>query len=89
MAKMADLAALVDAALSGGALPGEDEGFGAEQRAEAAHFVARAMQSRPAGTPVTVLEPMTDVSGQRMHRLAVINDDMPFLVDSVAQALAG
>ena len=91
--KTADLAALMDAALTGGALPGEDEGFGADERADAAHFVARAMERRPfetkgAGAPAMLLEPMVDVTGQRMHRLAIINDDMPFLVDSVAQALA-
>ena len=86
--KTADLAVLMDAALTGGALPGEDEGFGADQRSDAARFVASAMQRRDTAAPAMLLEPMTDISGQRMHRLAIINDDMPFLVDSVAQALA-
>ncbi len=88
MAKTADLAALMGAALAEGALPGEDEGFGATERTEAARFVARAMEHRDAGASALLLEPMTDAATGRMHRLAIINDDMPFLVDSVAQALA-
>ena len=78
----------IGAALIEGALPGETDGFGAEACASAAAFVAGAAARRRPGEPAIALETMAGEGVQRRMRLAVINDDMPFLVDSVAAALA-
>lgn len=65
-----------------GALPGEIAGFDGEALEAAARFVAAAAARRKPGQPALRLE---SVAGpKRFMRLAVINDDMPFLVDSVA-----
>lgn len=76
------------AALREGTLPGESEGFDEAALTEAARFLAEASQIRPAGEPIIALETMTGRNGRRLMRLAIINDDMPFLVDSVAAALS-
>ncbi|PXA93419.1 glutamate dehydrogenase [Nostoc sp. 3335mG] len=75
-----------EARLLDGALPGELEGFGEEERKAAAAFVAEAAAERPPGTAKVVLESYEDE--RRRMRLTVINDDMPFLVDSISGALA-
>ena len=69
-------------ALVKGALPGELDDFDEEARAEAAAFVAEAAAHREAGKPSIRLESVGH--GRRFMRLALVNDDMPFLVDSVA-----
>ncbi|SOB78897.1 glutamate dehydrogenase (NAD) [Sphingomonas guangdongensis] len=79
------LSEALDARLIEGALPGEIEGLSTEQRAAAARFVAEAALSRLPGTPAVRLEAL---EGERRLRLAVINDDMPFLVDSIAATIA-
>jgi glutamate dehydrogenase len=77
-----------DARLIEGALPGELEGFAPADRAAAAVFVAEAAARRLPGTPVIVLEALPGDAHTRRMRLAVINDDMPFLVDSIAATIA-
>jgi glutamate dehydrogenase len=74
--------------LTKGALPGELQGFGKAERAEAASFVATAAYNRPPGTPTMVLEPIAANDPRRRMRVAIVNDDMPFLVDSVAATIA-
>jgi len=76
------------AALLSGALPGETDGMDAEAREAAAIFLADVAAEREAGRPAITAESITDAEGARRTRLAVINDDMPFLVDSIA-ALIG
>ena len=44
--------------LTKGALPGELQGFGKAERAEAATFVATAAYNRPPGAPTMVIEPI-------------------------------
>ncbi len=78
------LVASVQSALRDAALPGEEHGFDDEARLEAARVVARAAQSRKPGTASIILEPMAAAGRRRRMRLVVINDDMPFLVDSTA-----
>ena len=73
--------------LVGGALPGEIAGFDEAEAAEAARFVAAAAEHRLPGEPVVRLESVGGRIGRRRMRLAVINDDMPFLVDSVTAAI--
>src|SRR5690606_8201961 len=74
--------AFADALLSG-ALPGETDGLDARGRGAAAAFIAGAARTRPPGQPGIAIESITRDDGLRRTRLAVINDDMPFLVDSV------
>ncbi|PCG14549.1 MAG: glutamate dehydrogenase [Sphingomonas sp.] len=69
------------------ALPGELIGFGADQQAEAAEFLAQTAAERAPGTPAIALEALPGDGTRRRMRLAIVNDDMPFLVDSVAAAI--
>ncbi|MBA2920217.1 glutamate dehydrogenase [Sphingomonas sp. MAH-20] len=72
----------ISKALVKGALPGELDGFDGDAVAEAARFMAEAAAQRAPGTPSVRLESVGH--GRRYMRLAIVNDDMPFLVDSVA-----
>jgi glutamate dehydrogenase len=65
-------------------LPGEAELSG-ERLTQAADFLLEAALLRPEHAPAVVLR---SAPGGRFVRIAVINDDMPFLVDSVAAAIA-
>ena len=71
-------------ALTDAALHGEEHGFMGDVRDDAAEFVANAVLNRKAGKPSITIETLPPSSGHRTMRLAVINDDMPFLVDSIA-----
>ncbi|WEJ99448.1 MAG: NAD-glutamate dehydrogenase [Candidatus Sphingomonas phytovorans] len=73
--------------LTKGALPGELQGFGKAERADAAAFVAATAETRPPGKPVLALEPIAGSEPRRTMRLAIVNDDMPFLVDSIAATI--
>ncbi|MFN3818047.1 NAD-glutamate dehydrogenase [Blastomonas sp.] len=78
---------LADAFLKG-ALPGENEGFDDAACSEAADFALRAMARRPSPDTVLAIESIPGQAGHRHMRLAIINDDMPFLVDSIAAAIS-
>src|SRR3546814_8858775 len=78
----------VTSALRHGALPGENGGFNEEACEDAARFLAGAIRIRAIGEPIIALETLKGVGNRRLMRLAVINDDMPFLVDSVAAPLS-
>src|SRR5215217_198395 len=69
-------------------LPHEAGGMDAPRLADAAAFTLDAMAQRQQGEPAVALESIGGSAGQRFLRLAVINDDMPFLVDSIAAAVA-
>ena len=75
-------------ALRRGALPGELEGFSDEEARAAAEFIAACASPRPAGTAIVRLESVGTQLGHRRMRIAIVNDDMPFLVDSVAASIA-
>ena len=75
-------------ALLNGALPGEIAGFSAEDRDNAAGFIALVARRRPPGIALIRLESSGGAVGQRRMRLCIVNDDMPFLVDSVAATIA-
>ena len=79
----------ISAALLVGALPGETEGLTAAERAEAAAFIAAAAAAREPGKLVMKLQSVGGDAGRREMRLVIVNDDMPFLVDSVAAVIAG
>ena len=71
-------------ALVAGSLPGDLDGFGPARRTAAAEFVLEAMRTRRAGLPSIAIDTITETDGRRRMRLAVINANMPFLVDSIA-----
>ncbi len=75
-------------ALTTNALPGETEGFDRQQQRETAEFIAAAAAVRPARTTAIDIESTGGEAGRRRMRLVAINEDMPFLVDSVASAVA-
>ena len=70
-----------------GSLPGELEGLLHEDIREAAAFLGQVAATRIVGTPAIALEPISNDTTERRMRLGVINDDMPFLVDSIAAAI--
>lgn len=76
------------AAFAETALPGENEGFDAKAAEDAARFTIEAGLHRRLGTTAIVLDSFTDARGRLMMRIALNNDDMPFLVDSVSSAVA-
>jgi glutamate dehydrogenase len=81
---IASLSDALAARLTKGALPGELQGFGKAERIEAARFLAATGARRAANTAVVAIEAMSGTDPHRRMRLAIINDDMPFLVDSIA-----
>ncbi|MEQ1687202.1 MAG: NAD-glutamate dehydrogenase domain-containing protein [Sphingopyxis sp.] len=76
------------AALSDSALPDEADADDHAAWAEAAAFMADVAMVREPGSPAIKLETQSGAAGERRMRLSLINDDMPFLVDSVAAAVA-
>ncbi|MDO6413070.1 NAD-glutamate dehydrogenase [Sphingomonas sp. BIUV-7] len=78
----------IAASLTDGALPGETDGFEGPARTEAASFVATAAIERRPGQASLRIESIGGEGVRRRMRIAIVNDDMPFLVDSVAGALA-
>jgi glutamate dehydrogenase len=82
------LVEFIRAALTTNALPGETEGLDREQLREAAEFIASATAVRPPRTTAIKIESTGGEAGRRRMRLVTINEDMPFLVDSVAGAIA-
>ena len=70
-----------------GALPGKVADFTDKEQQEAAAFVALCAQRRPRGLALVRLESMGGQLGQRRMRIGIVNDDMPFLVDSIAMAI--
>ena len=82
-----EAAAAIGMALVAGALPGETDNFDEAARADAAAFLATTAANRTPGQPAIALESTGGDSVHRRMRLAIVNDDMPFLVDSVAAAL--
>jgi glutamate dehydrogenase len=79
----------LEQALVGNALAGEIDGFSREDCEEAARFVAEVAHKRRKGQVSIRLESTGGEAGRRRMRLGIINDDMPFLVDSVANAIGG
>lgn len=82
------VAAAYLAALAGSALPGEGDDMDKAALTDASQFAARAALDRDAEAPSLLLEPIAADGTDRRMRLAIINDDMPFLVDSTSQAVA-
>ncbi|HEY7005187.1 MAG TPA: NAD-glutamate dehydrogenase domain-containing protein, partial [Sphingomicrobium sp.] len=75
-------------ALTGNALPGETQGLSRDGERDAAEFVADVAATRRRGELALRIQSTGGEAGRRRMRIAIINDDMPFLVDSVANAIA-
>jgi len=75
-------------ALIAGALRAEVADLDRAECADVARFLVESAERRMPGTPIVRLESIGGAIGHRRMRLAAINDDMPFLVDSVAAAVA-
>src|SRR3990170_5645457 len=75
-------------ALTNDALPGETANFGTVEQHNAAEFIADVALVRKPGEIAIRVQSTGGEAGKRRMRLAVVNDDMPFLVDSVAAAVA-
>ena len=81
------LRSLLGARLAQAVLPG-DAPLGAEALDSAAAFLLAAAARRNPGEPVIIIESVAGAVTDRFMRIAVINDDMPFLVDSIATTIA-
>ncbi|KRB86578.1 glutamate dehydrogenase [Sphingomonas sp. Root710] len=76
-------------ALTTGALPGETDDLSGERLDAAAAFLAQTARRRLPGAAAIAIQSIAGNSGgRRLMRIAVVNDDMPFLVDSVSATLA-
>jgi glutamate dehydrogenase len=75
-------------ALTGNALPGETKGMSREAEREAAEFLADVASKRKRGELALRIQSTGGEAGHRRMRIGIVNDDMPFLVDSVANAVA-
>jgi glutamate dehydrogenase len=75
-------------ALTGNALPGETQGFSREAERDAAEFLADVAVKRKRGELALRIQSIGGGAGNRRMRIGIVNDDMPFLVDSVANAVA-
>ena len=73
--------------LRGAVLPG-DAAFMPEGLAQAARFVLATAALRTNSEPAIAIESVSGGASERFMRIAVINDDMPFLVDSIASTIA-
>jgi len=75
-------------ALTTNALPGETQGLSREAERDAAEFLASVAAQRKRGELALEIESTGGEAGKRRMRIGIVNDDMPFLVDSVANAVA-
>ena len=75
-------------ALTGHALPGETHGLTREAERDAAEFLAQVASRRKPGEVEIAVQSTGGKAGHRRMRIGIVNDDMPFLVDSVANAIA-
>ena len=73
--------------LAAAVLPG-DNPFPAEGLNAASAFLLTTAGERRPGVPAIGIDSVPGSAGERMTRIAVINDDMPFLVDSIAAAVS-
>jgi glutamate dehydrogenase len=83
------LVELIRKALTKNALPGETHGLDKDSEREAAQFLASIAAKRKRGELGLEIESTGGEAGNRRMRIGIVNDDMPFLVDSVANAIAG
>ncbi|MGB3722504.1 MAG: NAD-glutamate dehydrogenase [Pacificimonas sp.] len=76
-------------ALFAGALPGEADDLDPKAAKRIAAFVKTTLTARTADTAYITIESIEPEPGHRRTGIVISNDDMPFLVDSVTNALTG
>ncbi len=76
------------AAMTLRALPGEGDTLDETERSDGAAFLLATAMDRAPGQPNIAIESFSTTEGKLAMRIAIVNDDMPFLVDSTAAALA-
>ena len=86
MSSKSTLVQAIAARLSDALLPG-DQPFTKPALASAAEFMLSAAAQRSSGEPVIALETVAGSAIERFMRIGIINDDMPFLVDSIATTI--
>jgi glutamate dehydrogenase len=74
-------------ALTAGLLPGEPP-FTPQGLSDAAAFLLETAARRDSGEAAIRIESVSGSASERFMRIALINDDMPFLVDSISGAIA-
>jgi glutamate dehydrogenase len=81
--------ALLQAKIAASILPGEMPLVG-EALEDAAEFLLEAACHRADGKPAILIRSASDNAsdGRRITRIAVVNRDVPFLVDSISRAIA-
>ncbi|WP_206242246.1 NAD-glutamate dehydrogenase domain-containing protein [Novosphingobium terrae] len=77
------LAPRLEARLDEAQLPGDPE-MSAEALAAAARFMLTSAARRERAQSAINIETVSGAAGERFMRIAVVNEDMPFLVDSIA-----
>jgi glutamate dehydrogenase len=82
------LGAILARRLADAVLPG-DAAFTPDSLEAAAAFVLGAISVRDGHEPIVAIESVMGVAGERLTRIVVINDNMPFLVDSLAATVVG
>lgn len=82
------LADTICAALIDSALPDDELDRSTDAWMDAATFITGLALRRDSGEPVVHLETVSGTAGSRHMRLGIVNDDMPFLVDSIAGVVA-
>src|SRR3954453_15301873 len=75
-------------ALTGNALPGETQGLSREAERQAAEFLAEVASERRPGELALEIQSTGGEAGNRRMRIGIVNEDKPFLVDSVGNAVA-
>ena len=75
-------------ALTRNALPGETQNLPRDAQRDAAEFLAGVAAGRKPGQVAVAVESTGGEAGRRRMRIGIANDDTPFLVDSVANAIA-
>ncbi|MDE2435312.1 MAG: NAD-glutamate dehydrogenase [Sphingomonadales bacterium] len=83
----ASLAKALAKCLTTAMLPG-DAPFTEDELAKAANFALATALERNGSEPAIAIESVSGTAHERFMRIAVVNDDGPFLVDSVAATLA-
>jgi glutamate dehydrogenase len=78
----------MSAIFTASALPGENEGFDKAACLEAVRFTLQVAHKRTRVKAVIAMDSFADAGGRLAMRIAINNDDMPFLVDSISAALA-
>src|SRR5579871_1623140 len=83
-------ATIVDtlAAKLSASLRGEEAVLAADDAIDAARFVLSIAAERTEGEPAIAIDSVSGPVGARKTRIAVVNDDMPFLVDSMTTTIA-